>query len=76
MSEREWLDIFAKNLVDLMREKGYSQRDLADATGLSEGIISSYVHGRKVPGIRALINIAYELDLSLDELIDFGDRVH
>lgn len=76
MSEQEWLDIFGDNLVDLMKEKGYTNRDLADATGLSEGTISSYVRKRKIPGIRAIINIAYELDLSMDEFIDFGDRVY
>lgn len=76
MSEQEWLDIFADNLVDLLAEKGYSQIDLAESTGLSKGTISSYINKRKMPGIRAIINIAYELDLSVEELIDFGERIY
>lgn len=75
MSEQEWLDIFAGNLVSLMEEKGYSQQQLADATGMSKATISYYTNGLKMPGIRAIINLAYEFDLTIDELIDFGGRI-
>lgn len=76
MSEQEWLDIFGDNLADIMAEKGYSQSDLADATGLSISAISNYINKKKIPTVRAIINMAYELDLSFDEFIDFGDRVY
>lgn len=75
MSENEWLDIFAENLLELMKEKGYNQINLAESTNLSKGTISSYINKRKVPGIRALVNIAYELNISFDDLMDFGDRI-
>lgn len=75
MTEQEWLDIFGDNLRDILIETGYSQRDLAETTGLSEATISAYIHKRKIPGIRALINISYELGISLDELMDFDDRI-
>ena len=76
MTEQEWLDIFGENLLDLMREKGYSQKDLACDTELAESTISSYVNKRKMPSVRALIAISYVLDISLDELMDFGERVY
>lgn len=75
MSEQEWLDIFGDNLRDILIETGYSQKDLAETTGLSEGAISSYIHKKRMPCIRALINISYELGISLDELMDFDDRI-
>ena len=75
MTETEWLDIFGGNLVDLMRERGYTQGDLAEDTGLSIGAINHYINGRRLPGIRAIINIAYVLDCDVSELIDFGDRI-
>lgn len=75
MTEQEWLDIFSRNLVDLMQERGYSQAELADATGLSASVISYYMRGLRMPGVRALVNIAYELDVDLNELMDFGDRI-
>lgn len=75
MTETEWLDIFTSNLIEMMHEKGYTQRDLADATGLSEGTISNYINKRQIPGVRAIVNISYELDCDVSDLIDFGDRI-
>ena len=74
MSELEWLDIFSDNLRDLMEERGYSQRDLAEATGLSESAISMYLNKQRIPNVRAITNIVYELGLSFDDLLDLGDR--
>lgn len=76
MTELDWLDAFSENLREIMDEKGYTQRDLADATGLSESSVSYYVAGQRIPGIRAIINMAYELDIDMNEFIDFGDRIH
>lgn len=76
MSELEWLDIFGDNLVSLLRDARMTQRELADAAGLSESTISSYIHKTKIPSLKAIINIAYAFDISMDELIDFGDMIH
>ena len=75
MSEQEWLDNFSDNLSAILKDTGMTQRDLAMETGLSEAAISNYVNGRKLPGPKALVNIAYALDRSLDELMDFGDKL-
>lgn len=75
MSELEWMEIFGDNLRSLLEEKGYSQRDLANAIGVSESTVSSYINKQKIPGVKALINIAYEFDLTMNELMDFGDRI-
>ena len=76
MSEVEWLDIFSTNLKEIMEEQGYTQRDLANDIGVSESAISNYAKGTKIPGIKVLINMAYEFDISLDDLMDFGDRIN
>ena len=75
MSEVEWLDIFSANLVDALKDANMTQRELADDCGLSESIISDYVHGKKIPGLKAIINISYSLDCTIDDLIDFGERI-
>lgn len=75
MSEKEWLDIFADNLRNILSEARYSQKDLAETTGISESSISDYINKRKMPGVRALVNISYELGISFDDLMDFGDRI-
>lgn len=76
MSELEWLDIFGDNLVSLLQETRMSQRELADAADLSESTISSYIHKRKIPSLKAVVNIAYAFSITVDELIDFGDMIH
>lgn len=75
MTETEWLDIFGDNLRDLMEECGYNQKQLAEATGLSRSSICDYIHKKKVPTIRAIVNICYELDCDMVDLVDFGDRI-
>lgn len=76
MNELEWLDIFGDNLVSLLEDARMSQRELAEETGLSEATISYYINKRKLPGLKAIINIAYAFGISIDELIDFGDKIH
>lgn len=76
MSEFEWLSIFGDNLKSLLKEAGMTQEELANATGLSKSTISRYIHKEQIPTIRAIINISYELDCDLNDLIDFGDRIY
>lgn len=75
MTELEWLDVFGDNLGSMLYEAKLTQRDVADAAGISEASISSYIHKRKMPSIKAIINIAYALDCSINDLVDFGDMI-
>ena len=75
MSEKEWLDIFSDNLRDMLLDANMSQKELAIDTGLAESSISDYLNGRKLPGIRALVNIAYVLDCDFNDLMDFGEII-
>lgn len=75
MSEVEWMRIFGGNLKEIMDEQGYTQKDLAEATGLSEGSISNYVNARTMPTVRAIINLSFELGIGFEDFINFGDRI-
>lgn len=75
MSELEWLDIFAGNLGEMLWETGMTQKELSELTGLSEGTISKYLARQQMPGIKAIVNIAYVFGIDIDELVDFGDRI-
>lgn len=76
MSEYEWLTIFGDNLAYMLKDARMTQRELADATGLAESTISNYILKKKMPGVKALINIAEELNCTLDDLMFFGDRIY
>lgn len=75
MNEQEWIEIFGDNLKSLMEEKGYNQQNLSDAIGISQPTISRYLQKRQMPTIKALVNLVYELNVSFDELMDFGSRI-
>lgn len=75
MNEVEWLDIFGDSLRDILSEQGLTQRDLADETGLAESTISKYINKIQMPGIKAIVNIAEALNISIDDLIFFGEKI-
>ena len=75
MSEMEWISIFGDNLIDIMDEKGYTQEQLANETGLTQSTISKYINKKQMPSIKAIVNLAYALDCTTDELIEFGDII-
>ena len=75
MTEAEWLNIFSDNLIYMLNEYGYSQEELAYETNLSQGTISKYINKKQMPSLKAIINIAYALDCSIDELTDFGEKI-
>lgn len=75
MSETEWLDIFSKNLVEMMNNVGMSQRDLAKETSLDESTISRYINKQSIPTVKAIINISVALCCDIDDLIFFGDYI-
>ena len=75
MSESEWLNIFSDNLSNMLKRAGFTQRELAEETGLSAAAISNYINGQKMPTAKAIVNIAYVLNCSTDDLVDFGDMI-
>lgn len=75
MTEQEWLNIFGDNLRGLLKEYGYSQREFAEATGLTDSMVSRYIHKKAVPNIASLINMSMELGIDLEEFVNFGERI-
>lgn len=75
MSEAEWVRTFKENLIDIMEEQGYNQKQLAKESGLSEATISNYVTGKMVPSIKGVINLSKTFGISLDEFLDFGYKL-
>ena len=75
MTELEWIDVFGDNLADIIKYAHMTQRELADAAGISESMISDYIHKRRLPGIKAIINITHALNCSIDDLVDFEEMI-
>ena len=76
MSETNWLGMFADNLKDILKDHKMSQRELADASGLSESVVSDYLRKKKMPGVRAIVNMAIALGIDVDELVNFDEIIY
>lgn len=75
MTETEWLNIFGDNLKSMLEERNITQHELARMIGVNTRTLNRYIMKQRIPTIKNIINIAYALDCSLDELIDFGDTI-
>ena len=76
MTQKEWKEIFSGNLADILKERGLSQSKLARDSGLSVSRINDYISGNVTPSIFAVINLAYALDMSVSELVDFDEPIY
>lgn len=60
---------FARRLAKTILDRGWSQSDLARASGLGRDAISTYIRGRSLPGPTNLSKIANALSVGTDELL-------
>ena len=75
MTQDEWKFSFGENLYSTLKDRNISQKELAKMCDISQGMISDYINGFRAPNIFAIINIAYVLDVDIDELVDVGDYI-
>ena len=75
MTQVEWRNLFANNLLDILQERGMSQAQLARDSGLSVSRVSEYVNEIATPSVFAVVNMAYALDIEVGELVDFDERI-
>lgn len=67
--EEEWRRAFAIRLYKLMRIYGWGQEGLAYRTGISQGTISKYVNGDRIPSAYNIWKIAKVLGCSEADLL-------
>lgn len=75
MTEQEWRNRFAFILRKKMRNKNMTQRDLAEAVGITECAISKYIQAKRTPRPNIISKLALVLECTTDELIRF-DNIH
>lgn len=69
ISEVEFIDIFADNLRDIMYEMDISEGELARTTGMTRAAISRYLNKKRMPTLKALVNLSYVLCVPITDLI-------
>lgn len=60
-------------IKEMLNQKGISQKELSEMTGITESAISHYVKGDRVPRGANLVKIAKALGTTADDLLS-GDR--
>lgn len=63
---------FGETIVLLRKEKGMTQKDLADKLGVTDKVVSRWETGKNYPDIETLKKLAEVLDVSVNELLQ-GD---
>ena len=70
INEDDVRSLFASNLAEIMRVKGFGQTLLAERTGLTSAAISKYLNRKSTPTLTAVIKIARALNCAPEELMD------
>ena len=52
-----------------MNERHYTQKELAEKTGITEASMSKYLSGERTPRIDVIVNLANALEITTDELL-------
>ena len=64
---------FGKALSTLRKQADMTQNEVADRLNLSRQAISKYERGESFPDISILVMIAELFNVTLDELINYGE---
>lgn len=65
-NEKQIREIIRQNLIDLRKEKGLSQSDVAKLVGKSKNAVGSWEQGLSLPDIETLFRLAKYYEKSLD----------
>lgn len=67
MSEKQFKKEFGYRVKRIMIEKGVTQDELSEKTGIAQETLSRYICGKIVPSFYKIDKIAKALDCSVDE---------
>ena len=63
---------FCTNLKNARKDSGLTQKEVALKLGVVESCYANWEQGRTEPNIGALRRLSVILDISIDELINYG----
>jgi len=63
------LEQIQKRIEEAIRQSGMTQMAIAKAIGVSQQVIYSYAHGRKLPALDTLANLCKLLDLDANYIL-------
>jgi transcriptional regulator with XRE-family HTH domain len=76
MTEKEWRRKFSTNLLLAMGDADIPMTRLAVKAGISYNQLNKYLACESTPRVTIVINLAKVLGVSVEELVDFGEKVN
>lgn len=74
MSEQEKKEFFILETKRLMEERGMSQKDLSEKSGITEASVSRYLAGKRTPRFDVVINFAKALGVKPGDLLPESEQ--
>ncbi len=68
----EFVEKLSENIRNARREKGLTQKQLAQQVGVTANAISLYETARRMPNLMIMSLMSDALDVSLDDLIPYA----
>lgn len=62
--------VFANNLKSCLQEKGVTQKEVAEALGLSQGALSDWMSLRRTPGMDRVQRLAEYFGVEMSDLVE------
>lgn len=76
MTEQEWREEFSARLKRIRHQnKKYNQKQLAEATELTDATISNYNKTKRMPDAKTLVKLAQVLNCTIDDLIYVDEEI-
>ena len=57
-----------RNIKVLRKQRGMTQKQLAELVGTSQSVIANYENGKRQPNMEMALKISIALEVSLDQL--------
>jgi transcriptional regulator with XRE-family HTH domain len=63
------MEPFPEALRRLLRERGWNQSEAASQLGISQGLVSAYLRGKREPTLSTLLTVASRIGVPIGELV-------
>ena len=73
VDEQEWTDQFSNNLQHVIAKKKIQKKELAKQLGITNAMLSRYIHGAATPSVYKACQIANALGCDINDLICNND---
>lgn len=76
VSKKMYRIMVGERIKYYMEQKGVNQKELAEAIDIPRSSLSCYISGKRIPSIKAAVNMCRYFEITMDDLANFGCMVN